>query len=652
MARYVKSGTVNTVQEINSELEKIATAQDEFLTRNGEAPNEMKATLDMNSNRITNLRAPVSGTDAARLVDISGEYDITVGIDETPVFDNIAEMTSTNLAVGQLVRCKRYYSGGELVEGLVYEIQATQAVDGYVDHSLSNTNTAILLTSDSIDIQQAGVSELLTDNAERINACSLAYSLVTGSGLTLQLHNSITPTSNTEFDFTDVTLSANVSLGLNNMTDLSNGVSNVSFKGVTFNHNRDSFTADFSSVNKRNILNGFNNKNITIENCEFLNSAYRHILLDSNVEDGIDSITIKNCEFEGGARGGIFILRNGRDININENRLINTVDGVYGGISFEKSISVQGSDDVKILSNYVLQSNTSGSEIIVEQNDTTNLCNNVVISKNTIEYTGVLPQGLNNNIKAGATKNLIISENTCLNASATSVYLEGCEDVIITNNYLDGSQNNAIVLATDVSTAVSNTNVTISENIIKNCNQANNALGSTAGGISNESFAIYIRADNENTSIIDNVFATDGMNGILTAGNNYKIVGNDFYGIGASNVTIDNHFASTLTEWVIKNNLYASTRRTGRAIALSGASSIVVEPDILYEFGSTVINISNLSSFSGAVAYAIANPAGTNFSIIFRNSSHASSNLSADTTMFWEASTEYTANGIFGKTGI
>jgi len=156
MTRYVKSGTVNTVQEINSELEKIATAQDEFLTRDGEAPNEMKATLDMNSNRITNLKAPVSGTDAARLVDISGEYDITVGIDETPVFDNIAEMTSTNLTVGQLIRCKRYYAGGDLVEGLLYEIQASSVVDNFIDHTLSNGNIAKLKFNGRLDLKQAG----------------------------------------------------------------------------------------------------------------------------------------------------------------------------------------------------------------------------------------------------------------------------------------------------------------------------------------------------------------------------------------------------------------------------------------------------------------------------------------------------------------
>jgi len=73
MARYIKSGSVTRVPEINSELEKIATAQTEFLSRSGEAPNEMLNTLDMNNNRITNLRTPVSATDASRLLDVTGE---------------------------------------------------------------------------------------------------------------------------------------------------------------------------------------------------------------------------------------------------------------------------------------------------------------------------------------------------------------------------------------------------------------------------------------------------------------------------------------------------------------------------------------------------------------------------------------------------
>jgi len=206
MTRYTKSGTVNTVQEINSELEKIATAQDEFLTRNGEAPNEMKNTLDMNSNRITNLKAPVSGTDAARLVDVTGEYDITVGIDETPVFDNIAEMTSTNLAVGQLIRCKRYYSGGELVDGLVYEIQTSVLVDGYIDHALANGTFAILINNGTITAKQAGAVTDGSDNSLNIQA-SFDYISNLGAGTLIFTEGTYTMNSKVIGDFTNKKIS-------------------------------------------------------------------------------------------------------------------------------------------------------------------------------------------------------------------------------------------------------------------------------------------------------------------------------------------------------------------------------------------------------------------------------------------------------------
>jgi glycerophosphoryl diester phosphodiesterase len=70
MARYVKGGDVARVPQINSELEAIETAQKDFLTRSGEAPNEMLANLDMNSHTLLNLAAPVSQNSPVRLADI------------------------------------------------------------------------------------------------------------------------------------------------------------------------------------------------------------------------------------------------------------------------------------------------------------------------------------------------------------------------------------------------------------------------------------------------------------------------------------------------------------------------------------------------------------------------------------------------------
>lgn len=55
---------------INANSNVIIPAFDNTLSRDGTAPNQMEAVLDMNSNRIINLPAPLANTDAARLIDL------------------------------------------------------------------------------------------------------------------------------------------------------------------------------------------------------------------------------------------------------------------------------------------------------------------------------------------------------------------------------------------------------------------------------------------------------------------------------------------------------------------------------------------------------------------------------------------------------
>jgi len=55
---------------LNANLDAIEAALENTLSRDGTSPNQMSAILDMNSNKITNLAAPTSGSDAARLTDV------------------------------------------------------------------------------------------------------------------------------------------------------------------------------------------------------------------------------------------------------------------------------------------------------------------------------------------------------------------------------------------------------------------------------------------------------------------------------------------------------------------------------------------------------------------------------------------------------
>ena len=71
MARYTKTGTPNTIGELNSQLDLIAVAIGDTLSRKGDAPNQMEDSFDVNNNRILNLPTPTDPLDVVRLKDLA-----------------------------------------------------------------------------------------------------------------------------------------------------------------------------------------------------------------------------------------------------------------------------------------------------------------------------------------------------------------------------------------------------------------------------------------------------------------------------------------------------------------------------------------------------------------------------------------------------
>jgi len=66
----------SAIQTLNANAARIEAALENTLSRDGTSPNTMSAPLDMNSKRITNLAAPVSGSDAARFADIASALSV------------------------------------------------------------------------------------------------------------------------------------------------------------------------------------------------------------------------------------------------------------------------------------------------------------------------------------------------------------------------------------------------------------------------------------------------------------------------------------------------------------------------------------------------------------------------------------------------
>lgn len=68
----------SAVTTINNNMQIIQTEMDNTLSRDGTSPNQMSATMDMNSKRIINLPAPISSTEPVRVADLAGGSAVTV----------------------------------------------------------------------------------------------------------------------------------------------------------------------------------------------------------------------------------------------------------------------------------------------------------------------------------------------------------------------------------------------------------------------------------------------------------------------------------------------------------------------------------------------------------------------------------------------
>lgn len=65
------SNETSAVAAVNANSASIETAIENTLSRDGTGPNQMEAAIDMNSNRVINLPAPISNAEPLRLVDLS-----------------------------------------------------------------------------------------------------------------------------------------------------------------------------------------------------------------------------------------------------------------------------------------------------------------------------------------------------------------------------------------------------------------------------------------------------------------------------------------------------------------------------------------------------------------------------------------------------
>jgi len=173
MTTYTRNTLSGSLAPVNNELEKIEVSLREKLDRNPSVAqnNEMLDDLDMNSNRIINYPDAVNDSDlitkgqVASLSPVQSVNGATgnvvvatnIQIDTNAIFDNIAEMKTADLEVGNYVKCKRYYALGELVPDLNFVVSDPQVTDGFLNHTASNEKSLILINNGiSVTLAQAG----------------------------------------------------------------------------------------------------------------------------------------------------------------------------------------------------------------------------------------------------------------------------------------------------------------------------------------------------------------------------------------------------------------------------------------------------------------------------------------------------------------
>jgi hypothetical protein len=88
---------VSAAAALNSNSDILETAMNNTLSRDGTAPNQMQASLDMNSNRIINLPSPISQQEPVRLVDLNAVAGTgTVTFNALPVGGTTGQVLAKN----------------------------------------------------------------------------------------------------------------------------------------------------------------------------------------------------------------------------------------------------------------------------------------------------------------------------------------------------------------------------------------------------------------------------------------------------------------------------------------------------------------------------------------------------------------------------
>jgi hypothetical protein len=574
------------------------------------------------------------------------------------VFDNIAAMKTSDLPLGKLVKCKRYYAGAGLVKGLMFDIKASGTNNG-INHALNNGNFAILSTGTSVDVMQGGADGGgVVNDSPRINAVYEHVgengTVTHGRNKTFAIIGRLLVFANTIYDGTGCKLVPHASI----------------------DHN----VAPSSPIqNGANIANGVTIKNFEIDGTgkgfdwAILLTGCSNVTVKDNYIHDIGNILGDGDTLEAGF--GVYVQGSGTsdiitNINISNNRIKNIygfgiVRGDFIYTRFCDRVIIQGNqcDGAKrmgiALTDYATNviidannlTNTNAAGIDLESNTKVGDLNRVVISNNTISRFGIKPAGetglqffgidLHDTAQDVSITGNVISQGDPDNIGNTTLGIKGlnnAKNAVISNNIfadMDGVLNNFagngfsnFVFSSNVATNIHATALSIA--ILGECCISNNFIESTG--------TTLFTVGAGNMTITGNHFTTARTRSLFIAqSTNANIVGNTF--VTGSTLAGDSRDAaiyaratsSTINTGTICNNHFSGANGGTRAIQFetqTGGSNKYIVRDNIYSNGITdrIVGYNSSSQFDlGGVS--VTSPNGTEYIIQVDNAGAVSTSL-------------------------
>ena len=202
----VSSGyATSTLLNANNDL--IEAALEKTLSRDGTSPNQMEASLDMNSNRVMNLDAPQAGSDAVRKIDLdaglttselvvpalSGNTGKMLGTDGASLFWREADNLNYDPTGAPNLVATNVDAALDELDNEKLGLAVTSTISGNNTHSGNNTYSGTSLFTNNITFQ--GTQNYAT--ATGTDTYVLTLSPVLGAYATGQTFNVIFTNANT-----------------------------------------------------------------------------------------------------------------------------------------------------------------------------------------------------------------------------------------------------------------------------------------------------------------------------------------------------------------------------------------------------------------------------------------------------------------------